>query len=429
MSTSAFSRRSLLGGALGVAALGALSACGSNKGAGSASSSSSPAAGGPKVTIEQWYHQYGESGTQAAAKKYAAGYPDATVNVQWIPGDYPAKLATGLSSDKGPDAFEGHPDRAMVASQQLVALDDLIADVKDDFDPADIAYNSVDGKLYSIPMINDPQVFFYRKSLLEAKGIKPPTTFDELISAAKELTDDKVKGAFLGNDLLTAGGPVGYGAVYATGGRWLTEDNKVGFDPDAVGEAVAKLRQFGTDKSVLLGAPTDWWDPGAINDSLVAIQWQGMWALPAMQEALGDDIGVFALPAASSSGKQAVVTSGWSAFVSAKSDQVDAAKAFTKWLWVDSVDLQEDWSLNYGFHIPPRKSVAEKATKLQEGVAAETVALNTQFGVRGNANFTPAMQTAYNDAVARIVGKGADPSTEMAKAVTKINSELDKLFG
>ena len=64
-------------------------ACGGNTGRGSSSSTS--AGGGSKgstVTLQQWYHQYGEAGTQQAVEKYAAAYQDATVKVQWKPGDY-----------------------------------------------------------------------------------------------------------------------------------------------------------------------------------------------------------------------------------------------------------------------------------------------------------------------------------------------------
>ncbi len=49
-------------------------------------------------------------------------------------------------------------------------------------------------------MIVDPQVIYYRKSLLDKAGIKPPETIDDLIAAAKELTTNKVKGIFVGND-------------------------------------------------------------------------------------------------------------------------------------------------------------------------------------------------------------------------------------
>ncbi|HEY9334691.1 sugar ABC transporter substrate-binding protein [Kribbella sp. NPDC050459] len=419
------SRRAVLGGALGLAAAGVLGACGSNKGTGAAATGG----GGSKVSLSQWYHQYGEKGTQEAAKKYAAEYTDATVQIQWIPGDYPAKLSSGLSSGNGPDAFEGHLERSLVSSGQVVPLDDLIADVKDDYAEGDLAANSIDGKLYSIPMINDPQMLYYRKSLFEAKGIKPPQTLDDLIAAAKELTDKSVKGLFAGNDANNTGGGLTTAAIYSTGGRFLTADHKIGFDPAKVAEVLLKLRKFAADKSLLLGAPTDWWDPSAINQNLCAMQWIGMWAVPGMSTALGaDEIGAFPFPAAAG-GKPAVVSGGWSAFVSAKSKNIDAAKAFTKWLWVDKTDLQEDWSLSYGFHIPPRKSLAAKASKLQSGPAAESVKLNTDYGVQGDPNWTPAMSTALTDAVTRVIGKGGDPETELAGAVKKINTELSKIFG
>ena len=424
--SSPLSRRALLGGGLATAAALGLGACGSNSGAGSTGGGAS----GAKPALQQWYHQYGEQGTQQAAKKYAAAYPDATVSIQWIPGDYDSKLTSGLSSGSGPDAFEYHLSRSLVSSKQIVPLDDLVADVKDDYNASDLEANSVDGQLYSIPMIIDPQMIYYRKSLLAEKGIQPPTTLDELIMAAKELTTPDVKGFFAGNGANTTGGALFPGIVYATGGRLLDAENKIGFDVAQVAEAVSKLRTLASDKSLLLGAPTDWWDPSAINQGLCAMQWQGMWAVPGMSAELGeDDLGVFALPAAVSGGQAAVVSGGWSAMVSAKAKDVEAAKAFTKWLWVDNLEDQEDWCLNYGFHIPPRISLAAKAQKLQAGVAAESVKLNADHGVQGNPNWTPSMNTAMTDAITRIVGKGADAQSELEGAVKKINAELDKTFG
>ena len=38
--------------------------------------------------------------------RYAKEYPDATVKVQWTPGDYTSKLNAGLLSSSGPDVFE-----------------------------------------------------------------------------------------------------------------------------------------------------------------------------------------------------------------------------------------------------------------------------------------------------------------------------------
>ena len=92
------------------------------------------------------------------------------------------------------------------------------------------------------------------------------------------------------------------------------------------------------------------------------MQWCGLWAMPGIQKALGDDFGVVAWPAFSSSvGKPSTFPGGWGAMVSAKSKNVDAAKAYVKWLWIDNPKDQEDFNLSYGFHVPPRKSLAAKA--------------------------------------------------------------------
>ena len=77
-------RRDLLKRTGGLAALAALTAaCGGNTGRPSGGGGDS---GGASWNLAQWYHQYGEAGTQEAAKKYAAAYKDAKVTIQWIPG-------------------------------------------------------------------------------------------------------------------------------------------------------------------------------------------------------------------------------------------------------------------------------------------------------------------------------------------------------
>ncbi|HEY9338948.1 MAG TPA: sugar ABC transporter substrate-binding protein [Kribbella sp.] len=417
-------RRDLLKRTGGLAALAALTAaCGGNTGR---PSSSGGGDGGAKVNLSQWYHQYGETGTQQAALKYAKAYTDANVAVQWTPGDYAAKLSSGLLSSKGPDVFESQFNIGMVKSNQVVALDDIMADVKDDFLPGDLATNTIDGKIYGIRMIIDPQVIYYRKSMLDKAGIKPPETVDDLIAAAKELTTNKVKGIFVGND---GGNAMGGPALWSSGGSYLTEDNKPGFTDPRAATAFGKLHELYASKSVLLGSPTDWTDPGAINQGLAAMQWIGMWAVPGMQKALGDDLGVIPFPKLDAEGKPAVYSGGWTQFVSAKSANVDAAKKFVKWLWIDKSEYQEDWSLNYGFHIPPRKSLAAKASKLQSGVAADTVKLNQDYGHTDNPAWTPKMGTAFTDMLTNVIKKGADPAAEIAKAEKTVNAELQRLFG
>lgn len=417
-----FDRRRLLAlGGLAAAGTAGLAACGGNTGR-------EPSGGdGDQQALRWWLHQYGEDGTQQAALGYAEEYPDANVELTWVPGDYEAKLASGLLGNDGPDAFEGHLNRQMVTSGQVVPLDDLIADLRDDYSDVDLNLNTVDGQLYGIKMINDPQLFFYRRSLLDDAGLAPPTTMAELAEVARALTTDDVKGVFLGND-----GGVGtaraLSLLAATGQPLLTEDNQVGFNSDQTIQMVQEYREVAQDDLLLLGAPTDWWDPSAFIQGLCAVTWNGLWAVPAMLDALGDDVGVFPMPAPTG-GQPAVYNGGWSAFVSAKAQDVDAAKAFTKWLWVDNAELQLDWCLSYGFHIPPRRSLAAQAEPLQAAPASDAVALSEAHGFGDNPNWIPAMQTALQDFLTRTVRENADPEAELEALVSKVEAELATLFG
>ena len=169
------------------------------------------------------------------------------------------------------------------------------------------------------------------------------------------------------------------------------------------------MQELSPAKSLLLGAPTDWWDPSSFTQGLAAMQWCGLWAMPGIQKAIGDDFGVVAWPAFSSAvGKPSTFAGGWGAMVSAKADNVEAAKAFVKWLWIDNTANQEDFNLSYGFHIPPRKSLAAKAEKLQAGPAADALKIFNEYAVAGNPAWTPKMNNAYADAATAIVRKGGD---------------------
>ncbi|MFF4801391.1 ABC transporter substrate-binding protein [Streptomyces sp. NPDC001351] len=418
MSNSNFSRRSIFRAAAGMAAAGTLAACGSNNGRGGGS--------GSGTNLTQYFHAYGEAGVEQAVKRYAKAYSKANVGTQWITGsDYETKLFAALLTKQAPDVFEFHPQIQLVKSGQVADLTDIIAPVKDDFNAADIASHTVDGKIYGVRMIDDPQFFFYRKSMLEKANVAVPTTLDELIEAAHKLTTSKVKGLFLGNDLHAIEAPL----IWSAGAETLTAKNEVGFNTEAVAGGLSQLRKLFTSGSLLLDAPADFWDPSALNQGLCAIQFCGMWAMPVMQKALGDDLGIFPFPKVGSAGKLSVYNGGWSMFVNAKGKNVEAAKEYVKWLWIDQKKYQEDFATSYGFHIPPRTSIAQQATKLQSGLPAEGVKLFNTYGHFDNIGWTQAMWSALDTVIANSVRKGGDPKAALAKADQTVTRELKKLFG
>ncbi|NEE15727.1 sugar ABC transporter substrate-binding protein [Streptomyces sp. SID7499] len=411
-------RRNVLRAAMGLAAAGGLAACGGNNGRGGGS--------GSGTNLTQMFHAYGEAGTEQAIKRYAKAYKDANVTTQWITSaDFESKLFSALLTKNAPDLFEFHPQIQMVKSGQVADLTDIIDPVKDDFNPADIKSHTVDGKIYGVRMIDDPQFFFYRKSMLEKAKVDVPTTLDELMEAAAKLTTGKVKGLYMGNDLHSVISPM----IWSAGADTLNEKNEIAYHTPGVIEGIKKMRKLFTSGDLLLGAPTESWDPSSFNQGLCAIQFCGMWAMPAIQDALGDDWGVFPFPKVGASGKQSVYNGGWSMFVNAKSKNVDAAKEFVKWLWIDQKQYQEDWATSYGFHIPPRTSLAKTADKLKSGNAAEGVKLFNEFGHFDNIGWTQAMITALEDVFANSVRKDMDPEKALDKADAAVNRELKKLFG
>ncbi|MGB8944874.1 MAG: sugar ABC transporter substrate-binding protein [Streptomyces sp.] len=410
------SRRGLLGAG---AAVGLLSACGSNTGRDDGGSGD-----GPKLS--QWYHQYGEQGTEQAVKKYAAAYKKADVNVQWRPGNYDEQTAAALLTASGPDVFEVNgPSLDQIQGKQVADLTELFDGVKDDFNPAVLAPKTYDGRIWGIPQVVDMQMLYYRKSLISDAGVRPPQTLDELVDAAKKLTSKKTKGLFLGND--GGAGVLGGMPLYAAGLELVTADGKVGFDDPAAARALGKIHQLYADKSLLLGAPADWSDPSAFVQGLTAMQWSGLWALPSVQKELGDDFGVLPFPKDGAEGRPAVPVGAYAAAVSTRSKHQKAGKDFLKWLWIDSTDRQEDFALGYGFHIPARMSLAKKAEKLRKGAAADAVRYTTDHGRAEPLLWTPASRSAYQDALSRIIKDGASPDDELKKVVRKVSAELGRV--
>lgn len=427
-----------LGGA--TAGMGLLAACGGNTGRSTSSTTStgtgaisspggSTSAGGAKPTLQQWYHQYGETGTQQAVEGYAKAYTAADVKVTWKPGDYDQTTAASLLTSSGPDVFEygNGPTIDMIKGGQVADLTGLLGDAESDFNPAMIKRMTYDGKLWAVPQVIDMQILVYRKSLLDKAGVTPPETIDDLIAAAQKLTVDKTKGLFLGNDggVGLMGGPM----LFSSGLDYLNDDGSFGFDDQKAVDAFGKLREMFTSTYLLLAAPKDWYDASALTSGLTAMQFTGLWTFPSIQKELGDDFGAIPWPAMPG-GKKSVVVGAYGSCVNAKSADVDAAKAFVKWLWVDQTDKQLDFATAYGFHIPARASLVPKATTLQSGPAKDAAAAAQEFGhAQSTILWTPKCATAFGDMMTKIVKDGADAKAEIAKVKAVADAEVKRVLG
>ncbi|HEU0164227.1 MAG TPA: hypothetical protein VFQ54_04225 [Thermomicrobiales bacterium] len=390
-----------------------------------------------KVKITQWYHQYGEEGTQDAVGRYAQQFSASDagkgieVSVVWQSGTYGDVLSAALLTDSGPDVFEQNvPTLDQVKQNQILALDDLYTpEVKADFNEVGLKAGTIDGKIYWVKMIDDTGAFYYKKSDFAAAGITAvPTKLSEVLDVASKLNSGRKKGLFLGND-----GGVGAAAgllMFSGGGDFFNADEtKVAFNTDGVAAGYTQLKALNDSGHLLLGAPADYWQPDAFLNGLAAVQWTGMWALPAVVKALGDDVDIFPWPATDgTTGKQSTFWGGWGECVNGKTKYPDAAKALVKYLWIDSSDIQKDWALSYGFHVPPRKSAAASAEQLKTGPAAKFVANLNSLGRVTPPLWDAAMGTAQTQAVTNIISNGADAKSELDAAAKTAQAELDRLL-
>lgn len=383
---------------------------------------------GARVTLTQWYHQYGEAGTQEAVLRYAREYtklhPDVAIQVVWVPGDYGTKLSTALLTPNGPDIFESTLTAAMVGAEQVAPLDDLFTpEAREDFSERDIATNSYNGKIYAVKMLDDMGLLYYRKSALASAGVEPPTTMDALIAASKKLSSGNQKGLFIGND----GGVSSLLNIlpWSAGSDFLV-DNKIVFNNPRTVAAYEKLKELNDAGGLLIGAPNDWWDPSALNQKQVAMQWTGLWAYPAIYKALGEDVGAMAWPAFDAKGVPVTFSGGWSQMINAQSPHIEDAKKFVQWLWIENTKNQQDWCLSYGFHVPPRGSIAQSAMQLRRGVPEKAVKILETSGRFLPPIWNGAMGSALTDAVSNIVKSGRSAATELETAAKKCERELER---
>lgn len=386
------------------------------------------------IRLVQMYHQYGEAGTEDAVKKYAQQYteenPNVEIEVVWQLGDYGQALNAALLTDEAPDVFEQNSVTLdQVRQGQVAPLDDLYTEeVRAGFNEISLKAATIDGSIYWVKMLDDTGCIYYHKSILEDAGIDPPDSIDALIEAATALDTGRQKGLFVGNDggIGALLGPM----LWSAGGSFLNEDSTApAFNTERAAAAYTKLKDLNDSGALLIGSPTDYWDPSAFIQKLTAMQWTGLWAMPQIIAEVGaENFDVLPWPKSDDEGTPSTFWGGWGECVGGKSKNLDAAKAFVKWLWIDNTEIQQDWNLGYGFHVPPRTDAAASAEPLQDPPASTVVKNLNEYGVVPNPLWTGVMGTALTDAVTSIVRGEAEAADALATAETAVQEELDRLL-
>lgn len=143
-----------------------------------------------------------------------------TVNYEVAPADYlewQQLMTTRFASgDKGTDAFHCDDFQAAIygSAGWLAPLEPTVEKYSIDLEdwPQTLLtdVSSWDGTLYRIPWGNDTEIFLYRTDFFEEAGVKPPTTWTELLEVATALTQGEERygitlggknNGVLGNDI------------------------------------------------------------------------------------------------------------------------------------------------------------------------------------------------------------------------------------
>lgn len=360
-----FAGRAVVAGVSLTGLNGLLAACG---GGGDGGGGGEGADGGP-VTLQFWKFvaETDDPPLREAVERWNKENPNAKVNFQTFPADQyvSTKLTTAFASGKGPDIFWISPGTFINYVNQKIAepVDDLVD--KEQYMDAAISAVSADGKMYALPFEQEPVALYYRKDILDKEGIQPPKDWDELLAAAEALTTNKRHGIVIE----PAEGPyqnfTWYPFLWSAGGEVVNEDSSASALNTA--EAASAFDLWG--KLVREGySPKRTQDITAeispLGNGNAAMQVCGFWAIGQMRAKFKDvDFGVVPIPPPA--GRDPVtVYGGWTQMINSQGRNVEKAKEFTKWLWVENQEFPKTWACENSTKFSPREPVNEACAEI-----------------------------------------------------------------
>lgn len=147
-----------------------------------------------EITFWHSFTQGGRLDTiQAAANDFMKENPDVKITIETFSWpDFYTKWTTGLASGNVPDMSTALPNHVveMIDADAILPMDNLIDKIgRDRFYEAPIKEMTVDGSCYAIPIYSHAQVMWYFTNILDKYNLEVPTTWDELYTAAKTISD------------------------------------------------------------------------------------------------------------------------------------------------------------------------------------------------------------------------------------------------
>lgn len=276
-------------------------------------------------------------------------------------------LSTGIATGNAPDVFfiSAGDWRRYAESGLALPLQDYIPEyLKDDVLPASWDAVTIDGNIYSIPFEMEPVVLWYNKSMLADAGVEVPTSWEELLSAARTLNTDDHYGILLPTNPDYYENFVFYPFLWMAGGDVMNDD----FSAAAVNspaaaqaldlwgtifhEGLAPTNSTGND-------PVDERFPTGKSAMYVSGYWVYGWIQQNYPEFL-DQLAVAPIPAPNAGDPLATVYGGWTVMVYSGTTHPEEAVDFAiNMFGAEDNTRAGEWGMVYNTKLSPRASVIQ----------------------------------------------------------------------
>ena len=189
--------------------------------------------GGGVASQDKWFVDVAKSWNDSHEVKVELVY---VPNSAYMDG---TKLPTAFASGAGPDLFIISPGDFLRYYNGGVLLDltpFMEQSARDDFLPSVIANRMVDGKIYGLPYEVEPMAMYYSVDAFNEVGLTEkdiPKTWEELLSVAKKLTNQKRYGVLFETNPGYYQNFTWYPFLWEAGGDFQTKDGKSAFNSPA----------------------------------------------------------------------------------------------------------------------------------------------------------------------------------------------------
>ncbi|WP_057080377.1 ABC transporter substrate-binding protein [Bacillus amyloliquefaciens] len=153
-----------------------------------------------KVTLKffhRWPKEPEKSYFEEAVKDFEAAHPDIHIQTEAVLNDsYKDKVKVMLGTTSPPDIFYSWSDRfafKFIKGDKALDLSSYYQQDKDwssQLVQSQIKPFTHNGKQYGVPWQMDAKSFFYNKDIFNALHLKPPATWDELITVCEKLKEN-----------------------------------------------------------------------------------------------------------------------------------------------------------------------------------------------------------------------------------------------